>query len=89
MHTKALVHDARVSDEKGDIATGDDKVLEAAAEARVALGALYHHPLWDQLREEQQRRLEEWDLKLPFVGDLFVLLAMSRFRSLGPHRPQQ
>jgi hypothetical protein len=65
------LHKAQVAKAKGDSAKERERLLDAGAKALVALRQLRGLRLWDQLREERQRRIEGWrDLVLPATGDL-------------------
>jgi hypothetical protein len=68
---ESQLHKAQVAGAKGDSAIEKERLVDAGVEALVALRQLRGLRLWDQLREERQRRIEDWrDLILPATGNL-------------------
>jgi hypothetical protein len=66
---------ARAAQSSGNTSKWRESLLEAGGVAVAALQELHDHPLWDKLREEQARRLEEWDeFTLPLIEELFIAL---------------
>jgi hypothetical protein len=70
-----LLHEAAVAEKEGDPKRERAALVRAGGEAMVALEELHDHPLWNELRQEQQRQLQQWqDLGLPVVDKLLVEL---------------
>jgi hypothetical protein len=71
---QALAAEAEAAYYRGDQVGGDEILLRAATDTKVALRRFYEHGFWGQLREEQRRRVDRWDLQLRKLEDLFALL---------------
>jgi hypothetical protein len=70
-----LLHEAAVAEKEDDSKRERAALIRAGAEAMVALEKLQDHPLWEELRQERQRQLQQWqDLGLPVVDKLLVEL---------------
>jgi hypothetical protein len=69
------LHEAAVAEKEGDHRQQRVALVRAGGEAMVALEELRDHPLWEELRQEQQRQLQQWqDLGIPVVDRLLVEL---------------
>jgi hypothetical protein len=70
-----LLHEAAVAEKEEDSKRERAALVRAGAEAMVALEELRDHLLWDEMRQERQRQLQQWqDLGLPVVDKLLVEL---------------
>lgn len=70
-----LLHEADIAEKEDDSKREREVLIRAGAEAMVALEQLRDHSLWEELRQERQRQLQQWqDLGLPVVDKLLVEL---------------
>jgi hypothetical protein len=70
-----LLHEAAVAEKEKDSKGERVALIRAGAEAMVALETLRDHPLWEELRQERQRQVQQWqELGLPVVDKLLVEL---------------